>query len=601
MNLWQFFNKVRPFVAPYKLLVIVTLILTLIGALTAQVNALTLQYAVDQINRLVEAGQGLSEGWHILVTISVILLSKEIISTLIQFGQKLFGERLRIMVSQDVAQSIIEKFLGYRLSFFTHDDNQAGKLQTRIDRGIGSITRLIQIFFIDILPLFSSAILALALMFYANFWIGLVALSIVPIYFWLTFKQAQKLGGVRRSLRDGRERKSQGILSIINSITVIKSFNREKVEAEKQLILQKQLTDNQMHTRQISFIFDGVKTFTEQIGIVFIIILTAYFVLVGDMSIGMIMFHILLFNNVSAPIRSLHRIYDEVNDAMIYAESFFQILEADHEIETSGQDKPLQLRGQFELKQVDFHYPNGHHALKNINMIIQPNKITALVGLSGAGKSTLISLLDKFYLPQSGQILMDGIDLKDIDTEYLRDHIGLVLQKNHIFQGSIQDNICYGKMDATEEEIIQAAKKASIHEQILKLPKAYQSDALLLSGGQQQRIAIARMFLKNPPIIFLDEPTASLDAIATEQIKQSLDEIKQGRTVIIISHSLSQIIDADYTYVMQDGEIVEHGEHHQLYQQQGVYKDIFDAMAKSLNIEKIAKTFDNEGEEETHS
>lgn len=601
MNLWQLFNKVRPFVAPYKLLVIVTLILTLIGALTAQVNALTLQYAVDQINRLVEAGQGLSEGWHILVTISVILLSKEIISTLIQFGQKLFGERLRIMVSQDVAQSIIEKFLSYRLSFFTQDDNQAGKLQTRIDRGIGSITRLIQIFFIDILPLFSSAILALGLMFYANFWIGLVALSIVPIYFWLTFKQAQKLGGVRRSLRDGRERKSQGILSIINSITVIKSFNREKVEAEKQLILQKQLTDNQMHTRQISFIFDGVKTFTEQIGIVFIIILTAYFVLVGDMSIGMIMFHILLFNNVSAPIRSLHRIYDEVNDAMIYAESFFQILEADHEIETSGQDKPLQLRGQFELKQVDFHYPNGHHALKNINMIIQPNKITALVGLSGAGKSTLISLLDKFYLPQSGQILMDGIDLKDIDTEYLRDHIGLVLQKNHIFQGSIQDNICYGKMDATEEEIIQAAKKASIHEQILKLPKAYQSDALLLSGGQQQRIAIARMFLKNPPIIFLDEPTASLDAIATEQIKQSLDEIKQGRTVIIISHSLSQIIDADYTYVMQDGEIVEHGEHHQLYQQQGVYKDIFDAMAKSLNIEKIAKTFDNEGEEETHS
>lgn len=396
MNLWQLFSKVRPFVKPYRLLVIITLILTLIGALTAQVNALTLQYAVDQINRLVEAGDGLAQGWHILVTISVILLSKEIISTLIQFGQKLFGERLRIMVSQDVAQAIIEKFLTYRLSFFTQDDNQAGKLQTRIDRGIGSITRLIQIFFIDILPLFSSAILALGLMFYANFWIGLVALSIVPIYFWLTFKQAQKLGGVRRSLRDGRERKSQGILSIINSITVIKSFNREQVEAEKQLILQKQLTDNQMHTRQISFIFDGVKTFTEQIGIVFIIILTAYFVLIGDMSIGMIMFHILLFNNVSAPIRSLHRIYDEVNDAMIYAESFFQILEADNQIETSGQQKPSQLSGKFELKQVDFFYPNGHHALKEISMTIQPNKITALVGLSGAGKSTLISLLDKF-------------------------------------------------------------------------------------------------------------------------------------------------------------------------------------------------------------
>ncbi|ENX59294.1 MULTISPECIES: ABC transporter ATP-binding protein [Acinetobacter] len=601
MNLWQLFHKVKPFVLPYKWLVAVTLVLTLIGALTAQVNALTLQYAVDQINAVVESGQGLNAGWHILLTISVILLSKEVLNIFLQFGQKFFGEKLRILISQDVAQSIIVKFLQYRLAFFTQDDNQAGKLQTRIDRGIGSITRLVQIFFIDIFPLFSSAIIALCLMFYANFWIGLVALSIVPIYFWITFKQAQKLSGTRRNLRDGRERKSQGTLSIIQSITVIKSFNREQIEAEKQLTLQKQLTDDQMRTRQLSFLFDGLKTFIEQIGVVFIIILTAYFVLVGDMSIGMIMFHILLFNNVSAPIRSLHRIYDEVNDAMIYAESFFKILEADDEIETSGELRPQPLTGKFELKQVNFFYPNGFHALKDINLTIQPNKITALVGLSGAGKSTLISLLDKFYLPQSGEILLNGSALTEIDTQYLRDHIGLVLQKNHIFQGTIEENIRYGKMDATQDEIILAAKKASIHEQILKLPLAYQSDALLLSGGQQQRIAIARMFLKNPPIIFLDEPTASLDAIATEQIKHSLDEIKQGRTVIIISHSLSQIIDADYTYVMQDGMIVEHGEHHQLYQQQGVYKNIFDAMAKSLNIEKISKTFEGDDEEETHS
>lgn len=597
MNFWHLFQQLRPFVRPYRLLVIATLILTLIGALTAQVNALTLQYAVDRINALVEAGKGLNEGWMILATISAILLGKEILNALVQFGQKYYGEKLRIYVSQDLAQGIIEKFLTYRLTFFNQEKNQAGKLQTRIDRGIGSLTRLVQIFFIDILPLFTSAIIALGLMFYANFWIGLVALMIVPIYFWLTFKQAQKLGGWRRRLRDGREKKSQGILGIIQSITVIKSFNREEIEAEKQLKLQRDLTDNQMHTRQTSFIFDGVKTFLEQIGIVLIIILTSYFVLAGQMSIGMIMYHILLFNNVSAPIRSLHRIYDEVNDAMIYSESFFQILNADDEIEDSGHLKPI-IHGQFELKQVNFSYENGHQALKNINMLIQPNKITALVGLSGAGKSTLISLLDKFYQPESGEILLDGVNLNQIDTHYLRDHIGLVLQKNHIFQGSILDNIRYGKMDASLDEVIVAAKKASIHEQISHLAQGYDTDALMLSGGQQQRIALARMFLKDPPIIFLDEPTASLDAIATEQIKQSLDEIKQGRTVIMISHSLSQIIDADYIYVMQDGEIVEHGEHEQLYLQMGAYKDIFDAMAKSLNIDKIAKTLEDE---ETHS
>ena len=600
MSLWHLFQKLRPFVRPYRLLVIATLILTLIGSLTAQVNALTLQYAVDSINKLVEAGLGLSEGWHILITITAILLGKEILNAFVQFGQKFYGEKLRIFVSQDLAQGIIEKFLTYRLSFFNEDNNQAGKLQTRIDRGIGSLTRLVQIFFIDILPLFTSAFVALGLMYYANFYVGLVATIIVPIYFWLTYKQAQKLGGWRRNLRDGREKKSQGILGIINSITVIKSFNRESIESSKQLKLQKELTDNQMQTRQVSFLFDGLKTFIEQIGIVLIIILTAYFVLDGQMSIGMIMYHVLLFNNVSAPIRSLHRIYDEVNDAMIYSESFFNILEADYEIESSGLKKPS-IQGKFTLENVNFYYPNGHHALKNINMEIRPNKITALVGLSGAGKSTLISLLDKFYQPKDGKICIDGIDLQDIDTQFLREHIGLVLQKNHIFQGSIFENIRYGKTDANLEEVIVAAKKASIHEQILQLPNSYDADALMLSGGQQQRIALARMFLKNPPIIFLDEPTASLDAIASEQIKLSLDEIKQGRTVVMISHSLSQIIDADYTYVMKDGAIAEHGEHDELYHQDGVYKEIFDAMAKSLNIEKIAKTFEDDAEEETHS
>ena len=600
MNLWQLFQKLRPFVRPYRLLVVATLILTLIGSFTAQVNALTLQYAVDSINELVENGFGLAEGWNILITISAILLGKEILNAFVQFGQKFYGEKLRILVSQDLAQGIIEKFLTYRLAFFNEDNNQAGKLQTRIDRGIGSLTRLVQIFFIDILPLFTSAFVALGLMYYANVYVGLVATTIVPIYFWLTYKQAQKLGGWRRNLRDGREKKSQGILGIINSITVIKSFNRETIESTTQLKLQQELTDNQMQTRQISFLFDGVKTFIEQIGIVLIIILTAYFVLDGQMSIGMIMFHVLLFNNVSAPIRSLHRIYDEVNDAMIYSESFFKILEADDQIEPSGSLKP-EIQGKFTLKNIEFFYPNGHHALKDISMEIRPNKITALVGLSGAGKSTLISLLDKFYVPKEGCIELDGVDLNQIDTQYLRDHIGLVLQKNHIFQGTILDNIRYGKMDATKEQVIQAAEKASIHEQILQLPDGYDSDALQLSGGQQQRIAIARMFLKDPPIIFLDEPTASLDAIASEQIKISLDQIKQGRTVIIISHSLSQIIDADYTYVMKEGEIAEHGEHNALYHQDGVYKQIFDAMAKSLNIDKIAKTFEDDGDEETHS
>ncbi|MDM1296925.1 ABC transporter ATP-binding protein [Empedobacter falsenii] len=597
MTIIQLFKNLRPFVKPYRSLVVATLLLTLVGSFTSQVNALILQYTVDSINGLVEAGKGLKEGLKIISFISIVLMTKEILNAFITFGQKYYGEKLRIFVSQDLAQAIIEKILTYRMAFYTNQDNQAGKLQTRIDRGIESLTRLVQNFFIDILPLFANSIVALILMFNANFYVGLVGLCIVPIYFIITQQQAKKLSGWRRNLRGYREQKSQGIISIIDSITVIKSFNREDIEGKKQLDLQKELTNNQMQTRKTSFFFDGLKSFIEQFGVVIIIILTSYLVLDGQMTIGAIMFHILLFNNVSAPIRQLHRIYDEMNDAMIYSESFFAILKADDEKESSGNYIPTSLKGKFEIQNVDFSYPNGYKALKNINMTIQPNKITALVGLSGAGKSTVINLLDKFYQPDSGKILLDGIDLEEYDTQFLRDNIGLVLQKNHIFNGTIEENIRYGNVNATFEEIEDSAKRAYIHEQIMDLPEAYQSKALLLSGGQQQRIAIARMFLKNPPIIFLDEPTASLDAIATEQIKNSLDAIKKDRTVIIISHSISQIIDADYTYVMKQGEVVEHGIHEDVYKMNGTYKEIFDAMAKSLNIEKIAKTFDDEEEE----
>jgi len=314
-------------------------------------------------------------------------------------------------------------------------------------------------------------------------------------------------------------------------------------------------------------------------------------VLNHQISIGAIMLHIMLFNNVSAPIRQLHRIYDEINDAFIYAEAYFQIIEDDEEIEANGGYVVTEAEGTFEMRDVSFTYPNGTKALHNVSLKIQKGKTTALVGLSGAGKSTILNLLNKFYEPDSGTILLDGVDLKEYDNSSLRSEIGLVLQRNHIFKGTIEENIRYGKIDATEAEIVEAAKKAYLHDQIMDLPLRYKSDAQLLSGGQQQRIAIARLFLKDPPIIFLDEPTASLDAIATEQIKNSIDAIKQNRTVVIISHSISQIVDADVIYVLKQGRLVESGKHEELIKREGVYKEIFEASARSLNIARLAQTF----------
>ena len=592
MTLSALYKKISPFVKPYKKLVVATLLLTFLGSFAAQVNALILKYTVDSISELMVAGEPLSKGFYLLTIISIVLLSKELLYSIIQFGQKFYGEKLRIYITRDISQTIVEKILTYRMEFYTSSENESGKLQTRIDLGISSLTRLVQNFFIDILPLFANAFVALLIMFYANFYVGLVSLCIIPIYFYISQLQATKLSGFRRRMRNYRETKNNGIISLIESITVIKSFVREPMEADRHKRIQFDMTENQMQTRKTSFIFDSVKGFVEQIGVVVIIILTAYFVLNGSMTIGAIMFHIMLFNNVSAPIRQLHRIYDEVNDALIYSEGFFDILESEKEKEVSGSFIPEKITGLIEIKNVDFVYPNGTQALWDINFKIKPNETTALVGLSGAGKSTIINLLDKFYLPTAGTIYLDGVDLLDYDTDFLRKNIGLVLQKNHIFKGTIADNILYGKPDATQEEIETASKQAYIHEQIMQLPNGYNSDAHLLSGGQQQRIAIARLFLKNPPIIFLDEPTASLDAIATEQIKNSLDAIKKDRTVIIISHSISQIIDASHIVVLEKGKAVENGSHDDLYQLKGTYYEIFTAMANSLNIEKITQTFD---------
>ena len=592
MNLFQLFKNISPFVKPYKWLVFITLILTLVGSLMAQVNAIVLDKTVDAINALIGTDFSWSQAARIMTIISVVLLSKEILSALITFAQNYYGERMRIYVSRDLAQSVIEKVLTFKMAFFNSGDNATGKLQARIDQGVSSLSRTVQNFFIDLLPLFTSALLALILMFAANVYVGLVALGIVPIYFWITYRQARRLKGWRREMRNHLETKSQGIKNIIDSINVIKSFNREQIEGQKQLDIQNQVTENQMKTRKVAFYYNGIKSFVKQVGTVLVIILTAYLVLKGypGMTIGKIMYHVMLFSNVIAPITQLQRIFDDVNDALIYAEGFFSILDSEKDIEPSGNYKPEKIHGKFELKHVDFTYPNGNQALFDVNMTIEPNKITALVGLSGAGKSTIVNLLDKFYEPQVGTITLDGVDLHEYDTKFLRENIGLVLQKNHIFDGTIEENILYGKPNATHEEVVEAAKKSYIYDQIMQLPKQFENKASDLSGGQQQRIAIARMFLKNPPIIFLDEPTASLDAIATEQIKNSLDAIKKDRTVIIISHSISQIIDADLIYALQTGRVEESGDPDEIYKKGGIYKDIIDASARSLNIEKIART-----------
>ncbi len=595
MSIGALLKHILRYVRPYRWLVIVTLLLTLIGSLLAQVNAIVLDRSVDAINILDQQPTlSWSSARTILLIISAVLLGKEVLATIVNFFRRYYGERMRILVSRDLSLQVVRHILTYRMAFYTASGNEAGRLQSRIDNGVTSLSRAVNLFFIDILPLFTSAIIALILMFVANFYVGLVALCIVPIYFYVTYIQAERMRAGRRGIFDGQQAVSQNILNIIESITVIKSFNREEIESQRQAGVQNKVTNLQLSTRKQSYFYTGLKGFLEQIGTVLVIILTAFFVLVDypGMTIGKIMYHVMLFANVSAPIRQLHRIYDDLNDALVYSEGLFDLLEGEEDVEESGDYRPAEVTGCFELQHVDFTYPNGVKALHDVSIRIEPGKITALVGVSGAGKSTVVNLLDKFYRVDSGMICLDGVPLDQWDTHWLREHVGLVMQRNHIFDGTIEENIKYGNPQASHDDVVDAARKAFLYDQVMAMPDGFESSALRLSGGQQQRVAIARMFIKNPSIIILDEPTASLDAIATEQIKASIDAIKEGRTVIVISHNIGQIVDADQLYMLEQGRVVESGKPDEVYKQGGRYKEIFDASARSMNADRIADVLD---------
>lgn len=583
-------KKLWPFVQKYRQSLVGALVLTSIGALLAQVTPLVMEYTVNRVQLMLrDKTQGL-DAWTVVGWLVLILLSKEILSLLIQLGQKFLSDRLRFRLAADLHNYTIRRMVSYHLSFFALPQNAIGKLEKRIDKGIESLTKTVKNIFVDIVPMFANAALALALMYKKNIWVGVCATLVMPLYALISREQSRRQKSIRYSIQHFREEKANTLFSLIESIFVVKSFVRESYEAARQQTLTQFLSDSEVKHHRTNYLFDGLKSIAEQLGIIMVFVVTIYFVLNQQMTVGAILLHIMLFNNVSAPVRHLHRIYDEYSEALTYAEGFFDMIENDTYLVAEGGVQEQKMQGTFEMKAVDFVYPNGKQALKNVQLTIEAGKTTALVGLSGAGKSSAMNVLTGFYSPSRGQVLLDGRLLGEYDQHWVRENVGLVMQKNHIFSGTVEENIRYGKLEATGEEIIEAAKKASLHDQILQLPKGYQSEAKALSGGQQQRIAIARLFLKNPPVIFLDEPTASLDAITAEQIKDSIDAIKKDRTVLIISHNISQIMDADQIYVMQEGEIIGRGNHESLYAEGGLYRDIIDSNARTLNIGRLAAT-----------
>ena len=592
MSLTSIIRKLSPFVKPYKWMVITSLVLTLVGAALAQVNAIMLDHAIDSISHLQSLqGNIWPAAWRMLALIASILLAKELLSVVCRYYQTYLGERMLSSLTRDLSQTAIERCLTYKISYFDNQENSSGRILSRIGQGVSALSSMVQNTFIEILPLFLSSLFALLLMFIANIYIGLLALSIIPLYIWITIRQANLLKGCREELRLCREEESHSVVSLVEGILVIKSFLQEQHEASKLRTTHDAIAEKQLYTRRTMLYYEAWKQTIQKIGSILIILLTAYLVLDGhhDITIGKIVYHAMLFANATAPVTQLQRIFDTLHDARTYAQGYFDIVDADA-VESTGTYRPHHVDGHILMKGINFTYPNGKKAIHDVHIEIKPNSVTALVGLSGAGKTTLLHLLEKYYYPQDGQILLDGHPLNEYNTIYLRSQIGLLLQNNYIFDGTIRDNILFGKPTATDDEILSAAQKATLWADIQRMPQGLNTNAKTLSGGQQQRVAIARIFLKNPPILLLDEPTASLDAVATEQIHKSLQAIQQGRTVILVTHSISTTVEADYIYVLKDGHVEHHGQPHTLYHESPTYQSIMDAATRTMNIPRIMQT-----------
>ncbi|MBC7891098.1 MAG: ABC transporter ATP-binding protein, partial [Sphingobacteriaceae bacterium] len=336
MNTFVLVRKLWPFVRKYRNSLLLALLLTTVGALLAQVTPLVMEYTVNAVQRLLQLPIEQREVTWVVGSLVGILLVKELLSLLVQLGQKFLSDRLRFRLGADLYEYSIRRIVSYHLAFFALGQNATGRLEKRIDKGIESLSKTVKNLFVDIIPMLANAAFALALMYNKNVGVGIVATIVLPLYAYISREQTNRQKLIRQNIQQVREDKAQGLFGLLESIFVVKSFVRESYERERQHVMNQRLCEAEIRHHRTNYWFDGLKSVAEQLGIVLVFVVTIYFVLNRQMSVGAILLHIMLFNNVSAPVRHLHRIYDEYSEALVYAEGFFDMIENDTYLHQRG-------------------------------------------------------------------------------------------------------------------------------------------------------------------------------------------------------------------------------------------------------------------------
>lgn len=501
------------------------------------------------------------------------------------YGQSYLMAFISQKVVIDLREHLFRHFQRLSISYF--DRSQTGKVLSYMTNDVGVLQGALAQNVIELASESLALIGSLIAMFYLHWQLALLTLITVPLV-----AEAMKIFGVKLRRASGTmQQRAAEITSVLQemivSIRLIRLFVREDYEIDRFNRENENNFNAQMKAAQLSATLTPVIEFLAAFAVTVIVWYGGNEVIRGNLTSGSLIAFLVYAVNISNPVKRLGNVYGNIQRAVAAADRVFEVLDTLPEVQDAPDAKPLPpVKGRVTFEDVTFEYRNGEPALRNMSIDVAPGQVLAIVGPSGAGKSTIANLIPRFYDPQAGRICIDGVDIRDVTVASLREQLAMVPQDTILFSASIYENILYGRLDATREEVMAAAQASNAHNFILQLPDGYETQigerGCQLSGGQRQRIAIARAILKNPRILILDEATSALDAESERLVQDALDKLMVGRTTFVIAHRLSTIQRADRILVLEKGRVVECGAHADLLDAGGLYCKLY-----SLQTEEI--------------